>query len=75
MLHFINNINLKWGPIIIAVPGGGRGQVRNFRAVTMINCKKWLPNSGEDLFLFLFYFFREHLDFGTKIEKYETDSK
>ena len=35
----------------------------------MTNCKKLLPNLGEDLF------FREHFDFGTKIEKYETDFK
>ena len=33
------------------------GKVRNFRAVTMINCKKQLPNLGED------HFFRDHHDF------------
>ena len=26
------------------------GKVRNFRAATMINCQKWLPNLGADLF-------------------------
>ena len=37
------------------------GKVRNFRAVSMINCKKQLPNLGEDLF------FRKHLDFKDEI--------
>ena len=27
------------------------GKVRNFRTAEMINCKHWLPNLGEDLFL------------------------
>ena len=46
------------------------GKTRNFREATMINCKTLLPNLGEDLF-----FLESTFDFGTKIEKYETDSK
>ena len=42
------------------------GKVSSFRALALINSKNELPNSGKDPF-----FFREHLDFGTKIEKYE----
>ena len=42
------------------------GKVKNFRAVTMINCKKQLPNLGEDLF-----FLENNLLLGRKLKKKE----
>ena len=45
------------------------GKVRNFRAAAMINCIKIVTKFRRR------FFFREHLDFGTKIEKYKTNFK
>ena len=44
---------------------------RKLRNMRNMRNMRLVPN--EDLLFF--YFFREHLDFGMKIEKYETDFK
>ena len=65
----------------ISVLAGGRGAVAprfpkfgqnsNFSGSDNDQLQKYcVPDLGEDLF-----FYREHLDLKTKIEKYETDSK